>query len=312
QSLAVGTRSKQILIDIRSDAEFFSLLRQAFTQLATFQQSSEAIFKQQIAQLCESIGKASSPYLKDITVWREIFREYLDANIWDETTDIGGTGEQRVETSIDSAAERLDEFLEKMKETKLSNRFKVSGSRPAYAQFIELNISLMRLKRFNELNRMALYKILKKHDKRTHLPAAQVFPKLISGESTSSGAVMTLTTTSATAVPNIIYTSSDLFRALKYSMYTQLLTLVPQIEDHSCPICLNVCWKPIKLACGHRFCARCLVNASKMGIKHCPMCRRQDAVAKAQASDLDVTMMRFMKLYFPKEVKQRQADIDRE
>jgi hypothetical protein len=39
---------------------------------------------------------------------------------------------------------------------------------------------------------------------------------------------------------------------------TTLLPIVPQIEDYSCIICQEVAWRPIRLACGHRFCVRCV------------------------------------------------------
>lgn len=45
---------------------------------------------------------------------------------------------------------------------------------------------------------------------------------------------------------------------------------------------------------------------------HCPVCRQHNSVLDADASNLDVSLMNFLKLYFPKEIKEKRKDSSRE
>jgi len=45
---------------------------------------------------------------------------------------------------------------------------------------------------------------------------------------------------------------------------------------------------------------------------NCPVCRQQNSVVEADASNLDVSMMNFLKLYFPKEIKEKRKESSRE
>lgn len=62
-------------------------------------------------------------------------------------------------------------------------------------------------------------------------------------------------------------------------------------NDLTCPICLDLMYKPVALACGHKFCKRCALEAAGFGravgtfasiVSHvprrapCPACRQQD------------------------------------
>ena len=71
-------------------------------------------------------------------------------------------------------------------------------------------------------------------------------------------------------------------------------------------------WKPIRLNCGHVFCVRCLIKAQRKKMVHCPVCRQHNSVLDADASNLDVALMNFLKLYFPKEIKEKRKDSSRE
>lgn len=110
------------------------------------------------------------------------------------------------------------------------------------------------------------------------------------------------------------------------------MTIIPQPDDYSCPICQDIYWKPIRLACGHVFCVRCLVKAQARRVKNCPICRAENAVENATADQLggwkvkppmhscaisklcsaDTARMNMIKLYFPKEVKKKARDNGRE
>lgn len=98
---------------------------------------------------------------------------------------------------------------------------------------------------------------LKKHDKRTALTASLGFPKfiadgdaskLISTELIHSGddgkARPVLTLPGFPSLPHILLSTFT----------STLLPIIPQLEDYECSICGDVAFKPIRLACGHKFC----------------------------------------------------------
>ncbi|KAF9582386.1 hypothetical protein BGW38_000277 [Lunasporangiospora selenospora] len=75
---------------------------------------------------------------------------------------------------------------------------------------------------------------------------------------------------------------------------------------------MSVAWKPIRLTCNHVFCVRCLIKAQRKRMRNCPICRETNTVLNADAGNLDVALMNFMKLYFPKEIKEKRKDSSRE
>lgn len=94
-------------------------------------------------------------------------------------------------------------------------------------------------------------------------------------------------------------------------MITQtLLPVIPAIEDYQCYICTNIAFKPIRLACGHLFCVRCLVKMQRRGISqfaNCPLCRAP-TVFQADKQNLDVALMNLMQDWFPRETKRKMRE----
>lgn len=64
-------------------------------------------------------------------------------------------------------------------------------------------------------------------------------------------------------------------------MSSQLLPILPSLEEVSCAICTDVAWRPIRLDCSHLFCMRCMVKLQKQGWHDCPLCRAPSAVSSA-------------------------------
>lgn len=163
----------------------------------------------------------------------------------------------------------------------------------AYRHFYDLNERLFKILQFQSINTTALRKILKKFDKQTSLNVSARFPALIS-------------------LDHIFMTGSSIAQTICGIMQTKLLTLVPQIDDYSCPICVGIAYKPIRLLCGHVFCVRCLVKMKHRGKTDCPMCRSSNAIALADSSNLDVEAMQIIKRSFPIEVKEKLKESDKE
>jgi hypothetical protein len=189
---------------------------------------------------------------------------------------------------------------------------KKKGEKSAWARFLELNVQLLDLKKFELANAEAARKILKKHEKRTALliPTSQrerIFPLLVSlnpnqfsGNSGTGGALVRRSI-SRTSLPHM----------LVVLMTDTLLPVIPSIDDYLCLICTSLAFKPIRLNCHHLFCVRCLVKMQKRGSAECPLCRAQ-TVLIADRRNVDWSLLRFMEEYFPEEARLKAKSNEKE
>lgn len=67
--------------------------------------------------------------------------------------------------------------------------------------------------------------------------------------------------------------SENVAKAVCYQVSTELLPVVPQLDDYLCPVCFSISYRPIRLRCGHVFCIRCLVVMQRAKEDCCPLCR---------------------------------------
>ncbi|KAG9065339.1 hypothetical protein KI688_002664 [Linnemannia hyalina] len=275
-----------LVIELTADTAFFDQLGEEVSQLSKLQQANKLEFESKVNDLSKILTVVSSPHNKDMYTWREILKIYLDAQVF-----VGDQETDRSTRSSEKAQTQLQWFLKEMDRSKLTQKFKQSKSKIAFNTFFQLNSELITMKQFKELNQMAMTKILKKHDKRTNLSASLGFPKHLQNEP---------------------FYSDNISKSLTYTIGNQLISIIPQPDDYSCPICMSVAWKPIRLNCKHVFCVRCLIKAQRKRMVHCPVCRQTNSVYEADASNLDVSMMNFLKLYFPKEIKEKRKESSKE
>ncbi|KAJ1678346.1 hypothetical protein EV182_004239, partial [Spiromyces aspiralis] len=95
---------------------------------------------------------------------REIFRVYLELDVWSHSE-----SDYKHICSSKEGKKNLEKFSSMVVKTNLVNKFKSRKSREAFGQFCKLNQDLIKLLLFEEMNEEATRKIIKKHDKRTHL-----------------------------------------------------------------------------------------------------------------------------------------------
>ncbi|KAF9925279.1 hypothetical protein BGZ65_007862 [Modicella reniformis] len=277
---------KVLVIELTADTAFFDQLGEEVSQLGKLQRANKQLFESKVEDLSNILTAVSSPHNKDMYTWREILKFYLDAQVF-----VGDQEADRSTRSSEKAQKQLDWFMDQLNHSKLTHKFKQSKSKMAFKAFFQLNSELVIMKQFRELNQMAMTKILKKHDKRTNLTASFDFPKHLQNEP---------------------FYNDNISKSLTYTIANQLLSIIPQPDDYACPICMSVAWKPIRLKCTHVFCVRCLIKAQRKKMIHCPVCRQPNSVLEADASNLDVSMMNFMKLYFPKEIKEKRKESSKE
>ncbi|KAI8887421.1 hypothetical protein K501DRAFT_321442 [Backusella circina FSU 941] len=274
-----------IWIDLEQDDVFFKVLVDELNQIAKLHNKEVERATHEISDLQSTMAKVASPKT-DMYYWRKIFSIYMDAQIFQ-----GNAETDRSFRSVQRAKRQLTWFLDELKkEDALSKLYKNKESKQTFLRFIELNSEIIKIKHYQKLNQMAMIKILKKHDKRSGLNASQSFHDVIQQQQ---------------------FFDPKLSNALYASITNNLITLVPQPDDYACPVCMSVAWRPIRLDCNHIFCVRCLIKAQKKHITNCPLCR-QETIMSATALNLDGTLQQFLKLYFPKEIKEKRLENERE
>lgn len=292
-NLALGTspEPREFIIPLQSDMAFFNVLTAALTSLSQFHAAQQAQFHADVEALCRSISesitpgdgvtvlptplnsgpgtvtkyeyKSSTPSQKDLYAWRDIFALWVESEIFESSSE-----RDRGERSVDEAERRLHAFAAEVVRRGLGDRRTIRGkkTRKAWDDFLKLNVRLLDLKRFQMANIDAARKILKKHDKRTALTA-------------STGLASFVRSTLATHVDkhgNVstwTFYNTSLPHVLLARMTETLLPILPSLDDFACLICMSIAFKPIRLACGHLFCVRCLVKMQQRGNESCPLCR---------------------------------------
>ncbi|KAL1726488.1 SPX domain-containing protein [Schizophyllum commune] len=328
---------EEIIIPLPSDEAFFALLFTALQSLSTHLESLKADFAHSLRDLARSISDTARPVsstnpkftphssaehpgvlhvsaaknASDLYTWRSIFQLYVEAEIFESQ------GERnRGERDIQKAEERLKLFADQIAKQGLADpsKLKLTQSREALQRFLELNAVILNVKKLQYANAEALRKILKKHAKRTALPldnrelASQKFGLILAPASQDTdgghGALMRQNQAAIIDLLQSNPSANSLAHLLVQSMTETLLPIIPHLEDYSCLICTDVAFKPIRLACGHLFCVRCLVKMQKRGKGQCPMCRA-NVVLQADRSNVDWALINFIEDWFPVEARKK-------
>lgn len=284
QEEPVKQRKQEIYIMLNSDVKFFDMLNEELEGLDHVREDEETKMISQITDLSQKVSTLVAPgknsRRSDLYLWRELFRIYLDSEVYFRYNDVNSSAEKNTE----QIKKNLEQFLENVNKLQIVSHFKQKKSLEAFNEFIQMNFHLLKVLDFQYLNSEAFRKILKKFDKQTSLGVQSRFPDLV-------------------LTDHIFFSGKTLAKTICYIMQDHLITLVPQLEDYTCPICCSVAYKPIRLECGHLFCVRCLVKMKQQRNTNCPMCRHERAIELASGANLDMEAMEIMEKYFPLEVK---------
>ncbi|KAG4423402.1 hypothetical protein IFR04_003506 [Cadophora malorum] len=275
---------RRIDVQLRFDAEFFGLLQGDVNSLDSLQAQEQKALTDEIHALSTSVTEVAKPktssfHKSDLNRWRELFDLYLQAGIFFSTNEF----DHGSRTSA-MAAQKLQWFQSEVVKRDIMGLFKLKASHAALQQFIKINLAILQNLKFQEINQRAITKILKKFDKRTNLGAARTFPKLILTDTVMSGSMA---------------------KAVCSQISQDLVQIVPQVEDYACPICCDICWRPIRMKCKHLVCIRCTILLQRQKNRNCPLCR-EDVILKADTDNIDRDLERYLRKFFPKEVLQKQ------
>lgn len=258
---------RRVEVPLRYDSEFFHMLNVELSGLHDLQAQQRAELTKEICGLGQSISKIAAPSQdsakSDLYAWREIFSLYTDSKIFFSTNE-----QDEFCRDSSTAQKQLQEFSAKLCKLKATKTFRRKESYKALKLFLQINLTMLRNLKFQELNATAMTKILKskpsgysmktkfnlvpEFDKRTALGARNALPDLISTE---------------------LLSSQSLAKSLCFKISEEVLTVIPQLNDYLCPVCFNISFKPIRLRCGHVFCIRCMIVMQRAKEDHCPLCR---------------------------------------
>ncbi|EGW32094.1 uncharacterized protein SPAPADRAFT_152523 [Spathaspora passalidarum NRRL Y-27907] len=283
------TKKNEIFIMLNSDSKFFRMLDEELENLDKLRQVEEAKIINEVQAVAKLVNQFKDKK-SELYKWRELFRIYIDSEVCFKYNESSLPSAER---NAEQVKKNLDQFVENVEKSGAITKFKNKESVTTFNQFIAMNYHLFKILEFQSINNEAFRKILKKFDKQTSLGIKNTFPKLISND-------------------HIFMTGISLAQTICFIIQNSILELIPQLEDYSCPICMSIAYKPIRLRCNHLFCVRCLVKMKQQDKINCPICRRPNAILEADGSMLDMESMELMKKYFPVEVKQKLKERDKE
>ncbi|KAF2260002.1 RING-14 protein-like protein [Lojkania enalia] len=273
---------RTVEVPLTSDSEFFATLAKELSGLEELQEREERRMHTRIEELGKQIAHLTDPSHRQnrklLAAWRQIFQVYIESGIF-----FGTTETDHAPHDADKATERFQEFANKIATMGLVKKFKKPENLRALNAFMAINREILQGLRFGEINHIAMLKILKKFDKQTSLNVKATFPQAIT-------------------FPEF---SSHLAKVVCAEVNSNILSHIPQLDDYSCPMCMDIKWRPVKLRCGHVFCIRCLIVMQTNKQDNCPLCRER-TVVDANSENLDLELADFLKKWFPDEVKAKQ------
>lgn len=254
---------ERIEVPLVFDGEFFNILQNDVDSLDVLQEQEETSMEMDIKVLSEQVSAVAKPSKKftksDLNRWREIFDLYLDAQVFFSSHELDHGAR-----SSAKAVQQLIWFQQEVQNREILKKFKIPSSRVAYACFLQLNATLLQNLKFQEINRTAITKILKKFDKRTSLGASVSFRNAVCAQRFLAGSVA---------------------KKMCAQLSNEVVSVVPRVEDYSCPVCFSIAWYPVRLKCSHFFCVRCIIKMQREKKRECPLCR-EDVVLDADQGKL--------------------------
>ena len=304
--------ARWVQLPLASARDFFDLLEPKLSELEALRTAETFKLEEDILDLGEAVENVVEPVregfearrsvsYRDLYFWREMFRLYMEKPVFYSETEA-----RRGALTFVEAKGRLQDYDAQLRETGLMDKMKTPQAKQAAQQFLDVNLDILKIMYFQEMQSRAMAKILKKFDKRTHLEG-QLFlknlgtryPALLTNGGMKSGGH------SAGGFANSIA------RDLHAEITSKVLAVVPQLDDWNCPVCYAMAWKPVSLRCCKSvFCIRCIIHLQDEGMTRCPVCN-QETVMTADGRNIDFNALDFLQKYFPMEARRRQKENDK-
>ena len=282
-----------IEIPLTSDSEFFQILRRELVNLESLQSKEQSSIQSEIQQLGQDLRNLKLSKKKrskeELEAWRRIFELYTDAQVFLSSHEVDAGARD-----VAKAQNQLQYFTNTLSSSSSSSSTSPKslgkGATVALDRFIKINLDLLRLMKFQDINRTALNKIMKKFDKRTALHARAAIPDSLKSNS---------------------LVSKDLAKATCFTISEELLQVIPQLNDYLCPVCFSISYKPVRLGCGHVFCIRCLIVLQRANQDNCPLCRTGVVMAADAGMSISPPTSPFPILTVRRQYRQRSQALPR-
>lgn len=148
---------QQIEVPLTFDAEFFGLIQGDLSGLDALHAEEQKAMTEEISALGQEVARLSQPTSKtDLYRWRELFDIYLQAGVFFSTNELDGGSRNSL-----SALAQLKWFQDEVIRRNIPKSFKTAASRQALHRFTTINLTLLRNLKFQEINQLAIFKILK-------------------------------------------------------------------------------------------------------------------------------------------------------
>lgn len=158
-SIDANSDVQQVEVPLTFDIEFFGLLKNEVSSLDEIQRAEQRAMTDEIRALGDEIGKLAfpaKPNKTDMGRWRTIFDLYLQAGVFFSTNEF-----DRGSRDSNVALKQLQWFQGQVTKLNLPKSFKLPNSRDALDRFTRINLTLLRNLKFQEINQLAVTKILK-------------------------------------------------------------------------------------------------------------------------------------------------------
>lgn len=150
-----------IEITLYSDSEFFHLLTSELASLEALQNRAETEIKSKVLDIGGAVTGVAAPKStnskSDLYPWREIFRVYVESGIFFSNLEC----ENHEERTAEKAQEQLAWFNKEIFRRGLQTKFKNPYSSNLLRRFMDINMDVLRVMRFQAINKIAMTKILK-------------------------------------------------------------------------------------------------------------------------------------------------------
>lgn len=297
--------ARWVQVPLASAKDFFQMLEPKLMELDCLRDAETHNLEEEILDLGEAVENVIQPIregyeakrgmsYRDLYFWREMFRLYLETPIFYSETE-----RRRGALTYAEARTNLENYDQQLRDTKLLDKMRTPQAKEAARRFLDLNLHILSIMHFQEMNSKAMTKIMKKFNKRTHIEGNEFVSSL------------------AVKYPAIAAKSSaggfadSIARDMHAEIGSKVLAIVPQLDDWICPVCYGMAWRPVNLGCCRSvFCIRCIIHLQDQDMKKCPMCN-SESVLKANGANIHFETMEFLEKYFPMEVKKRQKENER-
>ena len=152
---------QRVEVPLVFDGEFFNILQTDVSNLDNLQEEEQKKMLREVSELGREIALVTKPSKGrrsrgDLAKWREIFELYLEARVFFSTRE----SDHGARTSA-QALEQLQWFQAQVLQRKIVEGLRLDASRQAYSRFLHMNSLLLQNVKFQEINNIAVTKILK-------------------------------------------------------------------------------------------------------------------------------------------------------